>query len=116
MPVTVAEIEKVAAEFRFVGGLSMWKPTIRVRQDTGIPVLWLEIEIPDSTDRDCRRMQPLNTGVTLDDLANEQRTPEQFVVDAVAKFFLHEMFESILVRGERLFDPHIATAYHPGAL
>lgn len=113
---TAEDIEKAADEFRFVGGLSMWTPSLRVRRDTGLPVLWLEICIPDSGDPDCRRMQPLNTGVALDSLAADVRTPEQFIVDVIAKFFLHEMYESILVRGQRLFDPHIADAYHPGSL
>jgi len=116
--VTVEDIERAAAGFRFVGGLSMWKPSVQVRRDTGCPVLWLEIAIPDSEDPSCRRMQPLNTGVALDEatLSVDPRTPERFIVDAIAKFFLHEMYESILVRGQRLFDPHVADAYHPGSL
>lgn len=115
---TVDQVEAAAAGFRFVGGFSLWEPAVRVRRDTGVPVLWLSIRIPDSEDLSCARMQPLNTGVTLDaaELAAEQRTPEQLVVDAIAEFFLHELYESILVRGERLFDPHDAQAYHPGAL
>ena len=77
---TVEDIEKAAAAFRFVGGFSMWKPTIRVRRDTGLPVLWLEIAIPDSADLDCRRMQALNTGVDLADLSADANP----VADALA--------------------------------
>src|SRR6267378_580120 len=97
---TVDELERAAAGFQFVGGLSLWKPTVRVRRDTGVSVLWLEIWIPDSGDPNCARMQLLNTGVELDPgaLAADARTPEQFIVDAIAKFFLHELYESVLVR------------------
>lgn len=113
---TIGDIERAATEFRFVGGLSMWSAKVYVVRDIGIANLWGEFFIPDSTDPS--RMQALRTNQALepDALSDEKRTPERFIVDFLVRFFLHEMFESILVRGERLFDPHIAAAYHPGAL
>lgn len=114
---SVAEIEKAAAGFVFVGGLAMWETTVCVRRDTGIPVLWMGIHIPDSTDPTCSRMQPLHTGIVIDEeaLAKDERTPERFVADELRKLFLHEFYESLLVRGQRLFDPHNPDAHHPGA-
>jgi hypothetical protein len=111
---TVDEVEQAAAAFRFVGGLSMWSAKVYVVHEGGLALLKMQIVIPDSTDPSGRTTQVLKTSVEI--AKDEPGTPERFVVDALTRFFLHEMFESILVRGDRVFDPHVAGAYHPGAL
>lgn len=114
---TVDEVEQAAAAFLFVGGLSMWKPRVFVER-ASVTLLWVKIWIPDSEDLFCRRMQELGSSQGLDpaELEKDERPPEQYVVDFLQRFFLHEFFESILFRGNRVFDPHVAGAYHPGAL
>jgi hypothetical protein len=115
---TIDELERAAAAFQFVGGLSLWSARVYVARDDGIANLWLQFHIPDSTDATGKTTQVLRTSQALEPgcLQDEKRTTEQYIVDFLRRFFLHEMYESILFRGERVFDPHVAGAYHPGAL
>lgn len=115
---TIEDVEQAAAGFRFVGGLSMWEPKVYVARDGAIALLKMQFDIPDVTDAAGHTPLALRTGVELvaDELKRDSRTPAQFVVDALARFALHEFYESILVHGARLFDPHVPAAYHPGAL
>jgi hypothetical protein len=115
---TIDELERAAAAFQFVGGLSLWSARVYIARDDGIANLWLQFLIPDSTDPTGKTQQLLRTSQALepDRLRDEERSPEQYIVDFLCRFFLHEMYESILFRGDRVFDPHVAGAYHPGAL
>lgn len=115
---TIDQIRQAAKDFKFVAGLSMWKPvvTVDVSPMGGVVLLRVEIVIPNS--EGFGDMQDLSTSMELkiDQLIEDDRTPEKFIVDFLRPFFLHEFFESILVRGERMFDPHDKDKYHPGAL
>jgi hypothetical protein len=80
---TIDELERAAAAFQFVGGLSLWSARVYVARDDGIANLWLQFLIPDSTDPTGKTTQCCARARRSSPIAckDEERSPEQYIVD-----------------------------------
>jgi len=123
---TIDQIEQAAQEFKFRGGVKMWAARMWVERKTPrIALLHFQIFVPQDPEG-TGEPQSLRTSVALveDDTAGEhsltkvspQTSPHKWIMKHWVEFMLHEIYESAMVWGQRMFDPHDFDKWHPGSL
>jgi hypothetical protein len=128
---TFAELEQAAATLRFGGGLGMWRPEVTVRRHPLMPE-WARLNVQfwvpgrdELSDKETPRspwgygaimvpqrhawtLRPFTAIEDLDLLALAPSTmpAHALIRKLVLAMVLHELDESLLFDGKRLYDPH----------
>ncbi len=110
---TVEELQRAAASMTFCGGLSLWRPLVRiVLSEAGTTVgveVWFRVPNRDQP----TAWHPADfvelccpTEYTLEQLRANQFPAETLLLGRVLIAMDHEMRESTMFGGVRRFDPH----------